>query len=144
MSLITINGTVLTEKKSKLIKQRPPEHGYLCYFININEEINSDIYFNNMNKIIYHKETPGCFLETDYLTKLSLRQFATDFNEQGISYLRTEDIYGNKIILKGRDCSILYEAFNENIFNIDLINQSVTKASRQRQIKISTNLISKK
>jgi hypothetical protein len=85
-----------------------------------------------MEKIISHKKIPRCFMETDYITKLSLSKFVTDFNKQGICHLHTLDIYGNKIILRARDCAVLYNAFKQKIFNIN---------KTEINFNISTNLV---
>lgn len=113
---------------------RPPDHGYLCYFVHSNEQTNLNIYFENMNKIMSHKKIPRCFLETNHITKLSLSQFITDFNVKGICHLQTSDIYNNKVVLRARDCAVLYNAFKQNIFNI---NETETN------FYVSTNLIPK-
>lgn len=134
---VTINGGIHFDSNKKSKKNRTDEHGYLCYFVHLSNETELGVYFNNRNKIISHKNIPRCFLETDYMTRLSLNQFVHDFDEQGICHLQTMDINGNKIILRGRDCLVLYEAFNNKIFRVSKTNNLI----KSNLIKHNTQLM---
>ena len=49
-----------------------------------------------------------------------MAQFIFDIRNQGICNLHTIDKNGNKIILRSRDCGMLYQAFVNGLFTIKL------------------------